>query len=130
MKRITVVVDDKPGVLANLALILGNKNINIENIQSDEHDGISVIALEVDRYDEALLALKNASYCAFSEDVLILKLENKPGALAQISIRFKDADINMRSIRIIKQDGNFSIIAVSVERTHEAMKLVEDVLLY
>jgi hypothetical protein len=128
MKRITVVAEDRAGLLADVAKILADNDINIEYVEAEEHKHIGVMLLEVSDYDNALKVLKDAGYCAISEEALILKLEDKPGALAQIALRFKEAGINMRSIRFIKREDNYGIVAVSVERTKEAMKLVEDVL--
>ena len=51
------------------------------------------------------------------------------GELARISRRFKDANISMRSVRIIRRATGTSIVAISTERTDEAMELVKDVMI-
>jgi hypothetical protein len=128
MKKITIVDTDRPGLLADITKILAEQNININYIEADAHKDIGIVILSVDKYDEALNSLKNANFYAFTENVIILKLKDQPGALAKIAMRFKEADINMRSIRIVKRENDFAIVAVCAEKTKHAIKLVEDVL--
>lgn len=66
---------------------------------------------------------------AFSEEVILIKLQDHPGALAKIARRFKDADINMRSIRIVQRSQGECVVAISVERSVEALNLLQDVIL-
>ncbi len=39
----------------------------------------------VDRYDEALVALRDAGVPAVSEDAIIIRIADEPGALARLS---------------------------------------------
>jgi len=53
-------------------------------------------------------------------------LEDKPGELARITRRFKDANINLRSVRILRRDSGKSIVAVSTESNAEAIELLKE----
>jgi hypothetical protein len=64
--------------------------------------------MTVDKYDLALKKLRDASFNAITEDSLLIKLKDEPGALAKIVNRFKDANINIRSFHIISRDGQNS----------------------
>ena len=83
----------------------------------------------VDRYDEALVALRDAGVPAVSEDAIIIRIVDEPGALARISRRFHDAEIRLRSVRIIRRDAGHGLVALSTERTERALELVKDVLI-
>ena len=85
--------------------------------------------LTVDRYDEALAALRDAGLHAVSEDAIIIRIVDEPGALARISRRFHDAEIRLRSVRIIRRSTGYGLVAISTERTEEALDLVRDVLI-
>ena len=87
MKQITVITDERPGIVADLCKVLADDGINIETFNAEVQDEHGVIILTVDQYDAALKALTNADYQAFSEDVIIIKLKDEPGALARISLR-------------------------------------------
>lgn len=128
MKQITIITDDRPGVVADLAKLLGDRGINIEEMDAEVEDEHGVIIIEVDKYDEALKALRDASYRAVSEDAILIKLKDEPGALAKVAVRFKDAQINLRSVRIMRREKGYSLVAIVTERTDEALELVKDVL--
>ena len=91
----------------------------------DEH---GVIIIAVDKYDAALKALRDAGYAAVSEDAILIKLKDEPGALAKVASRFKEAQVNLRSVRIMRREQGYSLVAVVTRRTEEALALVEDVL--
>jgi len=58
----------------------------------------SLIRVVVDQPEKALDLLKQAEYWVNDSEVLVMKLENKPGTLANISKRFGDADININYV--------------------------------
>ena len=91
----------------------------------EEH---GVVILTVDRYDEALVALRDAGVPAVSEDAIIIRIADEPGALARISRKFHDAGIRLRSVRIIRRSAGYGLVALSTERTQRSLDLVRDVL--
>ena len=129
MKQITIVVKDRPGLLADISEAMVRAGVNIESIDAEQVGRSAAIIMSVDRYDVALRALAQTPFKAVSEDAILVKLDDRPGALAEIAHRFKEAGINLRSIRTLSRDSGTSIVAISTPRTEEAMKLVEDVLI-
>ena len=128
MKQITIISEDRPGVVAEICEALAGARVNIESMDAETIGGSGVTKLTVDRYDDALRALAQTPFHAISEEAIVLQLEDKPGELARITRRFKDANISMRSVRIIRRANGASIVAISTERTEEAMELVKDVM--
>ena len=128
MKQITVITEDHPGIVADITSIMAANNINIETMEAQALGSHGIVIFSVDHYDKALRALRDANYNAFSEDVIIIKLKDEPGALAKIAVRFKEAGINIKSLRIVKRDRENSLVAISMERTDTAMELIKDVL--
>jgi hypothetical protein len=63
-----------------------------------------------------------------TEDAILVKLINEPGALAKIARRFTDAGIGLRSIRFMERNNEYGLVAISTDRTDSALALVEDVL--
>ena len=128
MKQITIVAESAPGLLAQVSEILAARGINIETLNAETVQDYGVVILTVDRYDEALAALRDAGLDAVSEDAIIIRIEDEPGALARISRRFHDAEIRLRSVRIIRRSSGSGLVALSTERTERALELVKDVL--
>ncbi len=129
MKQVTIVVKDRPGLIADISELMDKAGVNIESIVAEQVGGSAAIILTVDRYDTALRALANTPFKAVSEDAILVRLDDRPGALAVVARRFKEAGINLRSIRTLSRDAGKSIVAISTERTKEAMELVKDVLI-
>ena len=129
MKQITIVSEDRLGVVTEICEALAAARVNIESLDAETIGASGVTKLTVDRYDDALRALAQTPFHAISEEAIVLQLEDKPGELARISRRFKDANISMRSVRIIRRATGISIVAISAERTKEAMELVKDVMI-
>ena len=130
MKQITIVSENRPGMAAEITAALAKENINIENLDAETLGATCVAILIVDRYDDALSVLHSLPHIrAVTEDAILIRLANKPGALAEIAMRFKNANINLRSLRFIHQDAEHGIVAISTERSQDALELVSDVLI-
>lgn len=128
MKEIVIVTQNRPGLLADIAEALAQRNINIETFDAEEVHDAAVIELTVDRYDEALQSLRDAGFDAVTEDAILIQLKDEPGALARVAKRFKDANIDLRSVRIVRRLKDSAIVAVATARTEEAKALVRDYL--
>jgi hypothetical protein len=128
MKQIRIVAHDRPGILAEVSEAMAAAGVNIDTLAAEATGGLAVVEMTVDKYNEALKALARTPFHGITEDILLVRLPDKPGALAEIARRFKDADINMRSVRTIRRAEGACIVAIDAERTEEARKLVEDVL--
>ncbi len=129
MKQITIVAETTKGLLARISETLAARGINIETLDAETVQDQGVVILTVDRYDEALAALRDAGVAAVSEDAIIIRLADEPGALARISRRFDDAGIRLRSVRIIRRSEGHGLVALSTERTEQALDLVRDELI-
>jgi hypothetical protein len=129
MKEIFIVSDNRPNMVAEITEALANAGVNIEFLSAEIIGSSRVAFLTVDRYDEALQALARTPYKAVSEDALLIRLDDKPGELARIARRFKDANVELRSIRIIRYEGGIGIFAVAADQLEEAAELLKDVLI-
>lgn len=129
MKQITLIIeDDHPGIIADLSELLAHESINIDDVDAERASDHGVIMLAVDHYDHALRVLRDAGYQAISEDALVIRLADKPGALAQVAVRFRDAAINIRSMRIVRREEGFSLVAIVTPDSAAAKELLKDVL--
>ena len=80
-------------------------------------------------YDQALAILREETSCQiFTEDALVVRLVDRPGALAELASRFKDAGVNLRSMHIIERRNGDSLASIVADDRGRAEKLVRDVL--
>jgi len=94
MERVTeiyVILENKPSMLGNLCTQLAENGINIESI-GVFHDTAKLI---VSNLNKALKILARLNYITEQRDVLKIDLENKPGALAELTSKLGDEGINI-----------------------------------
>ncbi len=128
MREISVVVDNHPGILADITEVLASADINIESIDGAAANTHGVIHLAVDRYDDALTVLRDAGFSAITEDALLIALKDESGALARCAARFKNADLNIRSLRIVRRENGYALVTLVTDDNQRAKELVADVL--
>jgi len=96
MERVTeifVLLDNKPSTLGNLCTYLSEEEVNIESI-GVFHDTAKIY---VKNLNKAVKALSKREEYANHElrDVLVVDLENTPGALAELTSKLGDEGINI-----------------------------------
>jgi hypothetical protein len=124
MRSIRVVVPNRPGLLAEMTEVLGMRGIDICQIVVETSDAGAVVRMEVENEDKALGALTDAGYQAVSDDVLLARIEDRPGSLASLSRRFADANLNIRSLHHVRRESGFALVAVSTDDNGRARELL------
>jgi hypothetical protein len=131
MKQISIIAPNRLGVVTDITEVLAGADINIESLDAEQVGEYTVVVLNVDFYDKALQILRRFSDMRIvTEDAILVKLKDEPGALAMIARRFTDAGIGLRSVRFIERDDDFALVAISTDRTEAALALVADVLVF
>lgn len=125
MKQLTVLVDDKVGLLANISYLLGRSRINIESISVVSVGGKAVINLMVKDTKRTQEILGANGYKCLEADSLVVKLPNRPGEMAKMTRILADNKINIEHIAIISQDENTSIHSLKVDKPSRAEKCLE-----
>ena len=82
MKQITIVADDKVGVLADISYILGKAKINIESLTAEVHGGKAMINISVKDEKKASQLLNANNYKVIRSEILIVKVKDEPGELS------------------------------------------------
>ena len=127
MKQITIIVPpDRPGTLADLAERLAARGVNITGLDATDDHAHGVIVLEAEPYDEALRVLADGGYHAVSEEVLVIRLRDEPGALARVAARLRAPAINIRAMRILRRDGGWVSVVLSTSDNTQARTLLDD----
>lgn len=128
MKEIVIVTQNRTGLIADISEVLADADVNIETLEAEEVHDLAVVNLTVDKYDAALLALHNAGFQAVTEDAIVVRIPDEPGGLAKVAKRFKDANVDLKSIRILRRQKGTALVALAADRTKEVLDLVRDCL--
>ncbi len=112
----------KPGVLAEVAAVLGAAGVNIKAFSAPEVTGPGKLRLIVADVDAARIALRKSKIKFREETALILSLENKPGALKQVADSLTRARINVKcGYCTPSREGKRAIVVLTVSNTTKAL---------
>jgi hypothetical protein len=93
---LTVYLDDRPGKVAAVGEALGAAGVNIEGGFALVVGGQGIMHVLVEDADAATRALRDADFEVRDEqEVLVLELEDRPGALGEVTRRIADAGVHL-----------------------------------
>ena len=128
MKQITVLAPNRTGILADITAALAERGVNIEDIDVEGMTEDGIVVLTVDQYDLALRTLRDHGFKAISQEALIVRLEDRPGALAEVAMRLKNAGLDVRSMHIAHRDAGRTLASLVVSDTARAAEVLADVI--
>lgn len=95
-KDLTVILEDRPGTIADLGEAAGAAGVNIEGICGFPAEGRGVLHVLVEDADAARSALEGTGAQVEDErDVLVVDIEDRPGAMGQLTRKIADAGVNV-----------------------------------
>ena len=129
MQSVRVVVPNRSGLFAEITECLAKRNISLHQVVVETHREGAVVRLSVenaDTVDRALHILAECGYDAVADDVLLARIEDRPGALARLSRRLADANLDIRSLHHVRRDSGFAVVAISTNDNDEARGVLGD----
>ena len=112
-ERILIMVDNQVGVLAGITSVLASADINVESMNAHTAGEKGAIAMTVSDTDHALAVLNQAGYKAVSDDSVVVRLQDEPGALAGLADRLKQAGVNIQNLHILTRQDGYALIALT-----------------
>jgi hypothetical protein len=121
-KDFVLIPDDQPGVLARLGEAAGAAGINIEGVSAFTGQGKGVVHVLVPDAELALKALSEAGLdVRAARDVIVVDIEDRPGALGEFSRRLADENINVEQAYLAT--NNRLVLAVDdIARARELLQ--------
>ncbi|MEK6533486.1 MAG: hypothetical protein AAB047_01370 [Nitrospirota bacterium] len=117
----------KPGVMAQVAAVLGEAGVNIKAFSAPEVTGTGKLRLLVADLDGARAALKTAKIKFKEETALLLSLKNQPGALMDVAELLTQNRINIKcGYCTPSREGKRAIVVLTVSNTNKALALLQD----
>ena len=122
--RIVIMADNQVGAIADIATILADAGVNLESINTQENNRQGAVIVTTDNSDRALYALNQAGYKAVGDEVLVLQVPDRPGALASVAQRLKDARVNIQSMHILNRHDGRAMIALTTDDQDRAQEAI------
>jgi len=96
-KEVVVVAENKIGLLNKISKLVADHAINIEGVAGYAADNQAKIMLVTSDATRAVEALSGAGFKSVKEsEVIILELENKPGALRSVTDRLAAQNVDIK----------------------------------
>ncbi len=124
MEELTIVVDDKVGIVADISYILGKAKINIEAISVDVHGGKAIINITVKDAKKAMQYLSGSGYRVLESEIIVVKLKDEPGQLSSMSALLAKEKVNILSLFFLAKEAGYSVLALKVDHTRKAMNVL------
>ena len=99
-KELKIRTDDRPGLLGEIASVLGAKKVNIRAVNAWVEGSQAIVRLVVDKGAAAKKALASGGWQAEELDVLELELADKPGTLGKAAKALGDAGISIGHVYV------------------------------
>jgi hypothetical protein len=124
MERITeifVILENKPSMLGDLCSHLAENAINIEAIGVFQ----DTAKIYVKNLNKAVKLFQKLNYTIELRDVLLVDLENKPGALAELTSKLGDEGINIEyCYGTLSRKGSAVSIILDVSNIDKAIDIL------
>jgi hypothetical protein len=126
MERITeifVILENRPSTLGELCSHLAEEGINIEAI-GVFHDTAKIY---VNNVSKAQKLLNKLNYTTELRDVIKVELENRPGALAELTTKLGNKGINIEyCYGTLSKKGERASVILDVSDIDRAIKILEE----
>ncbi len=120
MEQLTVVVEDKVGVLADISYLLGKSKINIDSMTAVSMGKKAILTFFVKDPVRAAQLLKSNGYKILESEVLVVRIKDEPGQMAYLTGLLAKEKINVLNLYYVAKEKGTAIVAVRVDNTTKA----------
>ena len=122
--QLTVSLKSRLGTLAQLARTLADAGVNIVTLSADAVTGRGKIRVIVNDPGTAKRALRRAKYRFSEEPAFVVRLRNKPGALARVAEKVAKARVNIKSAYATTAGRGSATVVFTVGSVAKARKIL------
>ncbi|HEK85347.1 MAG: ACT domain-containing protein [Candidatus Saccharicenans sp.] len=120
--EIFVILENKPSILGELLAQLSENEINVEAIGVFQ----DTAKIYVKNLSKAVKVLNKLNYTTELRDVLLIHLENKPGALAEVATKIGDEGINIEyCYGTLSRSGDMVSVIMDVSNIDRAIQVLQ-----
>jgi hypothetical protein len=120
-----VTLDDRPGELSKLTGALAEKGINLRSSGAATLGGKGVVSLITSDEPKTRDVLRTQRFTFSEDEALIAKLEDKPGALAQVAKSLAAARVNVKGYTLLSSSGTRVEVALAVDNVDKAKTIIK-----
>ena len=126
VQQISIFIENKSGRLAEVARVLGEKNVNIRALSLADTSDFGILRLLVDNTDVAFGALKESGFTVNKTEVVAVEVPDLPGGLCRILQVLDDAKINVEYMyAFAERNAENAVIIYRFDETDDAIKALQ-----
>jgi hypothetical protein len=121
-KAIVIRVEDRPGMLGEVASALGAKNVSLRAVHGSNEGGQGVVRLVVDKLALAKRVLASHGWRPDEQEILRVELADEPGALGEVAKALGHARVNIEYVFASTGGGRKATAYLAVSDMSAALK--------
>lgn len=106
MQEITIVTENKVGILADICELLGGSGVNIEAISAQALGDSGLIRVVTSDVNTANRVLTKSGHKFKTSDIIVVDMVDRPGELAKIARKIAKSGVNVESLYILTKNKN------------------------
>jgi hypothetical protein len=123
-KQFAIRLKNHPGALARLAAQFGEHGIDIRTIGAAAVGSYGCVVLSTNNDSAARDVLRHGRYRFVEGEALQVGVEDRPGALAQLTGRLAEAGINIDGVVVLSRHQGKAELAITVDDVDKARRIV------
>jgi len=128
MKTITIIADDKVGLLADVSYVLGKSKVNIKSIGVEVISDKALISLSLSDSERGADVLQASGYKVAATNSVVLKLRDEPGELGKVTNMLSGEGIHIGNVHMLSKSGDTTVLSVVVDKPKRASTLLKEYL--
>jgi hypothetical protein len=125
VKTITIVADDKVGLLADISYILAKSKINIDAINVDVIGGKAIISLMLSDAVRGKTVVEAAGYKCEDPAAVVIKIPDRPGELNKMTATLSKEGVNVQNVHMLAKDGSSTVLSIVVDKQKRAAMILQ-----
>jgi len=127
IKQLSVFLENEPGRLVKVTKLLSEAKIDIRALTVAEIADFGILRLIVDDPDKAYKVLKDNIMAVSIDDVLGVKVDDRPGGLGTIAEILGEAGVNIEYIyAFITKSHEQAFVVMRVGNTEKAVEVLKN----
>lgn len=129
MNVLTILERDRPGLLAEITTLLENAGVDVLDISGTSKGTYAVINLYARPARRGHRVLTDAGHTVFTAEHQLVRIEDRPGALAELSRLLANEEVDIRSIHFVGRDAGHCIVALDTADPARATEVLSELLI-
>ena len=120
--QLSVFIENKTGRVSEVTDALGTADVNIRGFSVSDTAEYGILRLVVDKPEDGMTILKDHGFTVKESEVICIKLEDTPGALARVLKIVSDAGVNIEYVYSLIS----TYVVINVGDIDRALQLLKD----